>query len=577
MVAKVSVASGNVNTGANWSPSGQPTSADTVTITHMMTVPNGVTFNPGATVVTGTSDGSRAGLDTSAGGIFRQAGIVTFNAFNKMLVAGEWDTNGFTNDYTVSAGSDINNWIESVGSAWRIWSSTTLGAIQKNDGSAMYGRLILSNGFLSNINLHFGGGYYAGAHVRVKNNVFYNMGHIQTSQYTYAGDDWYWEENDFDGCVAPVGNECALFAAQLDFSGDTLNTTKRFQHNTFRYNNVTDPGIKFSDITTFEPEYIYVDKVSITNFQGTTNWSKIFSTAGGFGSVNYMELSDSYIAPLADNMHTMSPGAQNLVNVIIEAFYPLDNTDGGDHFIAGPLGAEILNSIIIAGWGGVLLNALGADMAGNYTLNHCTIVIDCHDPVYGIVARNENGGQFVGTLTTRSNIVRIRSNPSLAANIRVWNMEDPGDDQVTTMSHNCISGAGSNLSTIFYNVTSATKTYGQAGWGAGDLIEVDPELVDENRGLLGWGLAAGKTTHQQTVDHMLNGVNGYNQTTHAQSGITTTSIDDLLAYVRAGMRPTNLAVKDAGHDGVTMGALEWIAAAASTTKRVFNLGIGIGL
>jgi len=560
------VNAGDVDVAANWSPAGVPGVYDKAIITgFVMTVPSGYVFSPGEIAFTGSSDSARAGLTISAGGIFRQAGNAAFNDFNRVTVAGEWDLNGFDANYTVSSGSDINNWIESSGAAWKIWSSSTLGSIQKNDGSAVYGRLFLQSGFLSNIKFHFGGGYYSGGYVRVKKNVFYNMGHIQTGQYTYAGDDWYFEENDFDGCLSPVGSECAIFACQLDFSGDPLTGIKAFKKNTFRYSNVSGAIVKFSDNTTFEPDYNYFDKVEVSNFNGTTNWRHIFSSANSFGGLNYITIFDSYISPKTDNPHTMPPPSQNLDGVIIEAIYPAGSTDGGDHFITGNLGNSVKNSIIIDGWGGALINALGADMSGNYSLEHCTVVADVNDAAYGIMARNESGGKFIGTLSLRSNIVRARSNPSGVTNIRAVNMETAGIDQVTTMGHNCISGLGSVISTLFYNVTGTGKTYGDSGFGGGDQIGVNPNFYDENRGILSWGATVGAANYQASVDALLNGVNGYDPSTHQQSAglVTGNNVVSLLDHVRYGFRPANIALKDAGHDGVTIGAQPWIPLSAA--------------
>lgn len=559
MTTRTAILIGNVDTSTNWSPVGVPTSTDDVICPLMMTIPAGVTFNPKTIAFTGLSDLSRAGLIISATGKFVHVDGSTFNEFNKMEVYGEWDLNGSNANYNISSGSDINNWI--YGNGAKIWSSTGLGAIQKSDGAPIYGRLELSNSHLENLKFHYGAGYYGGAHVRVSWTSFYNMGHIQTSPWSYVGDDWYFEHCDFDGCVDPIGNECVLFDGASDFSGDSVTGDKRFEDNTFRYGNVTDPLMKISALEHVKPKRIYLDKVEVSYFNGDEDWSHIFSTANSFGSLNYKTMTEFAIIVNTDNPHTMPPPSQFLDQGFIEAIYPSDATDAGDHFIVGALGNEITNTVIIDGWGGVLINALGSDMSGDYKLNHCTVIVNCHDPNYGILARNEGGGKFTGTLELLNSIVRIRSNPSGASDIRVINIETAGSDQVTKMGHNCISGAGSTISTLFYQVTRTGKVYGDIDFGAGDLIGTNPNLVDETLGFVKWGVSLGLSTYQDTVDYLLNGINGYDQITKRQTGtITGKTVETLLTYYRSKAAPTNVILKDAGSDGVTIGALEYLTA-----------------
>ena len=42
------------------------------------------------------------------------------------------------------------------------------------------------------------------------------------------------------------------------------------------------------------------------------------------------------------------------------------------------------------------------------------------------------------------------------------------------------------------------------------------------------------------------------------TGTLSANIADLIAYVKAGFAPTNTALRNAGHDGVTIGAVEGV-------------------
>jgi hypothetical protein len=83
--------------------------------------------------------------------------------------------------------------------------------------------------------------------------------------------------------------------------------------------------------------------------------------------------------------------------------------------------------------------------------------------------------------------------------------------------------------------------------GAND-VNVDPGFVDPNRSFWSWAVAQGSSA--TTISGKVS------------DGLTFLRLDptlirsSLIPYIQAGFAPTNAALANAGHDGVTIGAME---------------------
>lgn len=354
------------------------------------------------------------------------------------------------------------------------------------------------------------------------------------------------------------------------------------------YNIVISAGLTPAPASTMTFRWNSLDKVTVnsmyytkfyvesTGFPGYQTWNKIFSCFNGiFGDIGTTPFRDSYMVVRANNPHTMINACRDF------QFSVLDNSrqpnsyvsDGGDHFPVTNGGTHLIkNNILLDSYGGVLLNALGvATRTGTYTLEHNTVVMNVVDNalLYGILARNENSGVFSSgaTTTVRSNIVHVSNNPSNSKAIRVFNLETAANDQIDFLDNNCYSQVGSTAATVYYGVTYASggAVGTQADRGLNDKMNVDPQFVDSSRNFFTFiGAQQAGLTDAEKVDWFLQSLNGFDQTTKAFDAAKKRSsihIDSLLAYVRAGYAPTNTAVKNAGHDGVTIGAVEWVSTA----------------
>jgi hypothetical protein len=81
----------------------------------------------------------------------------------------------------------------------------------------------------------------------------------------------------------------------------------------------------------------------------------------------------------------------------------------------------------------------------------------------------------------------------------------------------------------------------------------DPQFADYGRDLASWavhkGAASGGDTLRQKLDAALA----------LLAADPTLTYSDLIPWVSAGYAPTNVAYQDAGHDAVTIGAVEFVS------------------
>ena len=86
----------------------------------------------------------------------------------------------------------------------------------------------------------------------------------------------------------------------------------------------------------------------------------------------------------------------------------------------------------------------------------------------------------------------------------------------------------------------------------------DPQFVDSTRNLATWGSSE-------------EGTDGSVAQALAVLQADTTKIAELLTWVKAGFAPQNISLQDAGHDGVTIGAVEFVAVPTGGVARMIFL------
>jgi hypothetical protein len=103
--------------------------------------------------------------------------------------------------------------------------------------------------------------------------------------------------------------------------------------------------------------------------------------------------------------------------------------------------------------------------------------------------------------------------------------------------------------------------------GAND-VQADPEFVDPTRNIMTWGRSLGLTgTDLQVINGVLTELCKLNDA----DWDSNFSVANYLTYIRAGFAPTNAAYQNAGHDGVTIGAVEYVAAGTTVTPDAASL------
>lgn len=191
---------------------------------------------------------------------------------------------------------------------------------------------------------------------------------------------------------------------------------------------------------------------------------------------------------------------------------------------------------------GTIFSALGN---ANITIacNHNT----CHVGTGGGAAVGETYTGHAGMLSS------FKSNLFWDTSARGYKLTDSGvndavSDLVTSANANYNAGynlsAGSNLKG--YN----NLEFSSGSPGANDLEGQDPQFIDSSRNMAAWDLSLGGpgTAANALTELLKKNDTGYN---------SNYNITALLAFVRGGFAPQNTAYRDAGHDGVTIGAFEW--------------------
>lgn len=159
---------------------------------------------------------------------------------------------------------------------------------------------------------------------------------------------------------------------------------------------------------------------------------------------------------------------------------------------------------------------------------------------------NSNAASTVGKF--RSNITYATRSPAGTYQYHIHDYNATGaGNQLTAASSDITNNCGFGLKTgsdgFGYNGNFAGTP------GASD-VNVDPQFVDISRTSLKWAGSMGMPETSSSVLSLLSA--------------DTSRIDTLLNWVQGGWAPTNALLRNAGHDGVTIGAVEYVALGGNT-------------
>jgi hypothetical protein len=672
MVAYVVNASGLANDPTKYTPNGLPTNADTLTIgAFTLTIPSGYTLDVGAITMTGTGVGARSQITINGGGKLKQNSLMTLNAYNRIHWSGggiaEWEVlNNQAITHTAQSGSNLNNYISNDGATTlKLYGPVgTTTAISSNGILDINSTLPDASLIVTGISFKFGGGFYAGMHLRMRNVLFLACGQVGTVRYIEPSNDCIIDNVEFRGGIQAASVNITLFNLEKSNGNavtgtqyiDNLLISAEIPSNLFTpsgYTTTTLSGlvangnkdsINYSITDTEDGDVVYVPAAAtmvvatngiITNTTSTAvrfyvkhtsrnvitpydltfdglfkpnncsvmvarfeavssnidvrsikfrkctplntstpsgTWKKIFSDCfSNFGDVGSTPLLSPYIVTMANNPHTMAGSLRDFQNGVIDINSPSYTGDGSDDFpVPDTTNCFVKNTLIIDNYGGTRLNALGvATRSGVYTLDHCTVVVSVRSTSrnYGLLVRNENSGTFSAgaTTTVKNTVCSVINNATNSFDVRVFNIETPGNDQIDYLDYNTYSFVGVTPATVYYQVTSGTKGAigSQTGWGMNDQMNVDPQFVDSTRNFFKFinNNQAGLTDAQK-IDWFLQSQNGFDPVTNTFDPAkkrTSINFDTLTTYVKAGYVVQNPLLNNSGSDGVTRGAFAYQA------------------
>jgi len=150
----------------------------------------------------------------------------------------------------------------------------------------------------------------------------------------------------------------------------------------------------------------------------------------------------------------------------------------------------------------------------------------------------------------KSNITYAPQSPAgaLQYHIHDWDKNSTNAELASSaadVDYNCGYGLKTGSDGGGYNFNCAGTP------GAHD-VNVNPNFVDPTRTLAKWALSRGQAETTAAALALLRN--------------DTSLITDAYAWIKAGWAPTNATLRNAGHDGITIGAVEWTSAATYLTN-----------
>ena len=270
-------------------------------------------------------------------------------------------------------------------------------------------------------------------------------------------------------------------------------------------------------------------------------------------SLNNYWLKDGAI----DNPHFITP-SQNTSSSVIGDIFEGPNvtraTDDGDCIsIPAPSSAKtytFTNNLILpiangakAGW------CAGNALSGQGNANATVAAFDHNTYSAGGAAVGETYAGHAGLVTSLQSNLVFRGSNTTGYVLFDSGTNDNVPDLLTTGDYNW----GHDLTSGYLNLEKTTGSYGthdQSG---------DPQFVDPTRNFQKWAVAYGGASDGDLAATKI-------ATGLAAIKADRTLIAGLITYVKEGFRPTNASLKNAGHDGVTIGALEGVFDAGGAAR-----------
>jgi hypothetical protein len=227
------------------------------------------------------------------------------------------------------------------------------------------------------------------------------------------------------------------------------------------------------------------------------------------------------------------------------------STGGGDLLYYGGIDVDAIRCIVLPDLtltyeAGCLLNmSKNGGNTNTYTAKHNTAFAGVQ-----AVALTETAGYLNMLAEYKSN---LGWGPSGDGG---WHVTDLGTDFEDTLSAaNCLNNWGWRLAAgsegLGFDTPMSTPPGGTNQTG-------DPSFVKADANILTWGVANG-ITGANDVAKITNTLTEMKKVNDRSGFDSSYTISAYRTYIRANMAPTNVSLQNAGHDGVTIGAVEFAA------------------
>jgi len=612
MVAYVSAAAGDVNDSTKWTPNGIPVAGDTVTATHMMTIPPLYTFNPTITL-TGASFSNRAGFHVY--GTLQLTADATANQWHEIIGYPGGVFDGLSNYrfiQTATSSTNVPNKLTAHGTLGNQFVFTRSDYVSGeplplicSGASNGYstGLIDLKHVVIKNMaSIKMGGGSATGNHMRYENISFNDAGLFGSTAFAGLNNDFVWKNNDYrHSHVADVSGLYLIYVG-CEAGAGTLVGLREYDNFTATHNDPTST----KKIRFVKPDYLgawdntiidgvawdRVNNLAITRTQ--SGWAFRQSELTENCCFLTGEVRDSIF--VMDTSHDITKGnfhlfESKLITVLEDNFiegviHPSATNNASDWFTAPLSGAFVVQrNIVIDDKGGVFINNLGAVGMGlapstaNATVEHNTYLskksTESTGNEYGLLFRTESNGYYTdpSNVVIRSNIVGAINNLSPDGKVSAINMASVLGlgatvpiNQIDTMDYNTYWNMVVSPPTgLFKGVVTTGKTIGDVGFGANDNY-YDPQYVNypsrtDKSIILAFAVSNGLTTSDQVFEELLK-LNGFNSATGKQeSGITPAfTTADIIDFAKYCVTPTNALLATSAHDGTSRGAVQFSVA-----------------
>lgn len=568
MTAYTSAASGNWSTSTNWTPSGVPGNGDTVVVSgHNITVDSSRTIGTsgvaGTAALTVQSSGS---LTVATGATLTLRGDLVNNNCAVNLSAGcivEFDSSASAAPSSTSYGyrggtghnqaSQVLNLNGTAGSRITIRSNAggANGFLDDGTGPFLQGCQIAGNGFVNFENIGTASknsittSPTGSASFALRNARMTNCGRIGGT-YNLGATCTYILEN-----VTMTGTTHSTNSLRVENAGSYTSGTRSITGCVFDKNVSLYTGLGF----VIGAENIFEGTLDATagDWQSCTGsaFLDIDNTPPGTVTNSYFNA-----VGVTNNPHNLQPLASanvtysgnvfdnhSATNAVEEGDCILDPLPGSTRTYT--IEYNIVTPTANGRLGGSLCSLLGNSNV-RINFNHNTGYITANNgasPHAGFFTVGETTNTATGqVLSCRSNI--FSSNGSRNAYLLRNLAGTPNNDVVTAanLNYNVPFNMATGSEGRGYN-TPVTGTP-----GANDL-NVDPQFIDPTRNIATWDASLGGPGTQANAVAELKKRNstGYN---------SAYTVAALIAYIKEGFRPTNSALENAGHDGITIGAME---------------------